>query len=78
MTRLLGLMALAVVLWMFLEIGWARLKRAVGEGRPAQPMPPKSPEISESLVRCSECGVHVPRGRLVMGLCERCRPGVGE
>jgi hypothetical protein len=66
MTRLLALAALAIVLWMFLKIGWARLKRAVGEGRP--PAPP------ESLLRCSGCGVHVPRGRVVAGFCERCRP----
>ena len=61
MTRLLALAALAVVLWMFLEIGWARLKRAVGG-------PPEIP-----LVRCSGCGVHVPRERVVGGLCERCQ-----
>jgi hypothetical protein len=76
MTRLLGLLALAVVLWIFLEIGWMRLKRAMGAGRPAAPMPPKPPQIS--LVRCSRCGVHVPRGRVVAGVCEGCRvpPGV--
>ena len=66
MTRLLVLVALAVVLWMLLEAGWARLKRAVREGQP-----PKPPEIP--LERCSGCGVHVPRGRVVAGLCERCR-----
>lgn len=71
MTRLLGLVALAVVLWIFLEIGWARLKRALGAGRPAAPMPGKPPEIA--LVRCSGCGVHVPRARLAAGRCERCR-----
>ena len=65
MTRLLALAALAVVLWMLLEIGWARLKRAVGAG------PGKPPEIP--LIRCSGCGVHVPRGRVAGGLCERCR-----
>ena len=63
MTRLLALAALAVVLWVLLEIGWARLKRAVEA--------PKSPEIP--LIRCSGCGVHVPRGRVVAGLCEGCR-----
>lgn len=61
MTRLLALVAVAVVLWMLLEIGWARLKRAAG-----------GPEIA--LVRCSGCGVHVPRRRVVGGLCEQCRP----
>src|SRR5687768_4285036 len=74
MTRLLALAALAVVLWIFLEIGWARLKRSVGEGRPARRIPSKPSEMSESLVRCSGCGVHVPRGRVVAGLCERCSP----
>jgi len=59
MTRLLVLMALAVVLWLFLEAGWARLKQM------------KPPEVT--LERCSGCGVHVPRGRVVAGLCERCR-----
>ncbi|MFL6197869.1 MAG: hypothetical protein ACJ76J_01725 [Thermoanaerobaculia bacterium] len=59
MTRLLVLAALAVVLWMFLEAGWARLKRM------------KPPEVT--LVRCSGCGVHVPGERVVAGRCERCR-----
>jgi hypothetical protein len=66
MTRLLVLAALAVVLWMFLEIGWSRLKRAVGS-----PKSPKLPEIP--LIRCSGCGVHVRRGQVVAGLCEQCR-----
>lgn len=64
MTRLLVFAALAVVLWIFLEIGWVRLKRALSA--------PKSPEIP--LLRCSGCGVHVPRGRVVGGLCEECNP----
>ncbi len=68
MTRLLALAALAIVLWMFLKIGWARLKRAVGAGT-ARRM--KSPEIP--LIRCSGCGVHVRRGQVVSGLCEQCR-----
>ena len=63
MTRLLVFAALAVVLWIFLEIGWVRLKRALSA--------PESPEIP--LLRCSGCGVHVPRGRVVAGLCEGCR-----
>lgn len=62
MTRLLGLVAIAVALWMFLELGLARLKRALDK-----------PEITESLVRCSGCGVHVPRRQMVAGRCERCR-----
>lgn len=65
MTRLFALAAFAIVLWLLLKMGWARLKRAVGEGRV------NSPEIS--LVRCSGCGMHVPRGRVVAALCERCR-----
>lgn len=71
MTRVLALVAVAVVLWMLLELGWARLKRAVGAGPAARSMPRKPPEIA--LVRCSGCGVHVPHGRVVGGLCERCR-----
>lgn len=70
MTRLLGLMAVAVALWMFLELGLARLKKALGEGKPR---PQGKPEITESLVRCSGCGVHVPRRQMVSGRCERCR-----
>lgn len=64
MTRLLALVGLAVVVWIFLEIGWTRLKRVKGGER-------RSPEIP--LLRCSGCGVHVPRGRVVGGLCEECR-----
>lgn len=67
MTRILALAALAVVLWIFLEVGWARLKRALGAG----PKSPKLPEIP--LIRCSGCGVHVPRGQVVGGLCEQCQ-----
>ncbi len=64
MTRLLALVGLAVVVWIVLQIGWSRLKRvAAGERR--------SPEIP--LLRCSGCGVHVPRGRVAGGLCEECR-----
>jgi hypothetical protein len=79
MTRLLGLVLLAVALWMLLEIGWVRLRKAVGAGRPAPPLD-RAPEVTETLVRCAGCGVHVPRARLVAEmegglLCERCRSG---
>ena len=68
--RLLVLAGLAIVLWIFLELGLARLRRALGEGRPR---PQGRPEITENLVRCPGCGVYVPRRQLVAGRCERCR-----
>ncbi|HWM91916.1 MAG TPA: hypothetical protein VN493_14210 [Thermoanaerobaculia bacterium] len=72
MTRLLGLLALAAVLWLLLEIGWARLRKAVKAGWTVSSLKP--PEAGETLVRCSGCGVYVPRGQVVAGACERCRP----
>jgi hypothetical protein len=73
MSRLLGLVVLAVLLWLVLEAAWARLRLSVGATvRPIQP-PTRRPEVVETLVRCSGCGVHVPRESVVDGRCERCR-----
>lgn len=71
MTRLLGLVVLAVLLWLVLEAAWARLRIAIGAG--VRPVPPPPPPIAETLVRCAGCGVHVSASRLAGGLCERCR-----
>lgn len=60
--RLLVLVGLAIVLWMFLELGLARLKSSLDK-----------PKITESLVRCSGCGVYVPHRQVVEGRCEQCR-----
>jgi hypothetical protein len=77
MTRLLVLVLLAVVLWLILEAAWARLRIAVGVSarplRPTAPAPPPPP-ITETLVRCAGCGVHVPGKSMAGGLCERCSP----
>jgi hypothetical protein len=74
MSRLLGLVVLAVVLWLVLEAAWSRLRISLGAAvRPAMPRPPAPPEVAATLVRCSGCGVHVPRERVEEGLCERCR-----
>jgi hypothetical protein len=73
MSRLLGLVVLAVLLWLVLEAAWVRLRLSAGATvRPIQP-PPRRPEIVETLVRCSGCGVHVPQESMVGGVCERCR-----
>lgn len=73
MSRLLGLMVLAVLLWFVLEAAWSRLRISLGTTvRPLSP-PPKPSEVVETLVRCSGCQVHVPRESVVGGLCERCR-----
>ena len=73
MSRLLGLVLLAVLLWFVLEVAWSRLRISLGATvRPIQP-PPRPPEVASTLVRCSGCEVHVPRESVVGGLCERCR-----
>jgi hypothetical protein len=74
MSRLLVLVILAVVLWFVLEMAWSRLRISIGATvRPAMPQPPAPTEVAATLVRCSGCGVHVPREQVVDGLCERCR-----
>ena len=77
MTRILGLVALAVVLWIFLEVAWTRVRRALA---PSPPVPTKMPTPAppERLVRCEGCDSHVPANRALTGadgrvLCERCR-----
>ncbi len=73
MSRLLVLVLLAIVLWIILEAAWARLRIAVGAStRPAAPPPPAP--VTETLVRCAGCGVHVPGKSMAGGLCERCSP----
>lgn len=73
MSRLLGLVVVAVLIWLVLEAAWSRLRLSAGAAsRPLQP-PPRPPEpIASTLVRCAGCGVHVPRESLVGGRCERC------
>ena len=74
MSRLLGLVVLAVVLWFVLEAAWARLRLSAGAtARPLQP-PQRPRESAETLARCSGCGVHVPQESVIGGLCDRCRP----
>ncbi|MES1240484.1 MAG: hypothetical protein ABUT39_02595 [Acidobacteriota bacterium] len=71
MSRLLGLVFLAVLLWLFLEAAWARLRLSAGvTARQVQPPPPQP--IAATLVRCPGCGVHVPQESLAGGRCERC------
>jgi hypothetical protein len=74
MSRFLGLVILALLLWLVLEAAWARLRVSIGAAaRPVQP-PPRPPEpIAATLVRCAGCGVHVPRESLAAGRCDRCR-----
>ena len=73
MSRFLGLVVLAVLLWLVLEAAWARLRISLGATvRPAAPQPPPA-QVAETLVRCAGCGVHMPQRLLVEGLCERCR-----
>lgn len=73
MSRFLGLVVLAVILWLVLEAALVRLRLSAGAtARPIQP-PQRSPEpIAATLVRCAGCGVHVPQDSLTGGRCERC------
>lgn len=77
MSRLLGLVVLAVLIWLVLEAALVRLRLAAGvAARPIRPpqRPPGPAEIAETLVRCPGCGVHVPQKSLIDGRCERCGP----
>jgi hypothetical protein len=77
MSRLFGLVVLAVLLWFVLEVAWSRLRISISATvRPISPppRPPEPVEIAETLVRCSGCGTHVPSRMLAEGLCERCSP----
>ncbi|HEX3126634.1 MAG TPA: hypothetical protein VH394_04835 [Thermoanaerobaculia bacterium] len=70
MSRFLGLVALAVLIWLVLETALVRLRLSVKvTARPVQP-PPEP--IAATLVRCPGCGVHVPQESLAGGRCERC------
>jgi hypothetical protein len=72
MSRFLGLVVLAVLLWLVLEAALVRLRLSAGVAvRPLQP-PQRPPEVVETLVRCSGCGVHVPQESVTGGLCDRC------
>lgn len=71
MPRLLGLIVLAVVIWLVLEAALVRLRLSARAARPVQP-PPET--IAATLVRCPGCGIHVPQDSLVGGRCERCSP----
>ena len=75
MTRILGLVALAVVVWIFLEFAWNRVRSAMSPAPPPPKMPTPAPP--ERLVRCEVCNSHVPANRTLTGadgrvLCERC------
>lgn len=71
MSRFLGLVVLAVLIWLILEAGLVRLRLSVKTARPVPP--PHRPEpIAATLVRCPGCGVHVPQESLAGGRCERC------
>lgn len=71
MTRVLVLVALAVLVWICLETAVRRL-------RGTRPRRETQGEKPERLVRCSSCGVHVPLSRSLSSrgggepLCERC------
>jgi uncharacterized protein len=54
-TKFILLLALGIVVYLIVS----RMRR---EGRPPQaPPPPSQPKVAEDMVRCSLCGVHLPR-----------------
>jgi hypothetical protein len=86
MTRLFGLIVLAVLLWICLEVAVRFLQNLVGGVRTVSGRMPPPPGVSrepggpraiQELVRCSRCGVYVPRPRTVAlggeAVCEACR-----
>lgn len=77
MSRFLGLVVLAVLVWLVLEAVLVRLRLSVRlSARTARPVPPPQHPgpIAATLVRCAGCGVHVPQESLAGGRCERCGP----
>jgi hypothetical protein len=87
MTRLLDLVFLAVLVWMGLEMAVRFLRELVGGARPSSttasrtppPSPsPAGPQAIQELVRCSHCGVYVPRSGIAPAgagelVCSSCR-----
>lgn len=74
MSRFLGLVVLAVLVWLVLEAAWVRLRLSAGAAA-RQVRPPRPPgPVAATLVRCTGCGVHVPGESLAGGRCDRCRP----
>jgi hypothetical protein len=72
MSRFLGLVVLAVLLWLVLEAALVRLRLSMGVAV-RQVQPPRPPEpVAATLVRCAGCGVHVPREAVVDGRCGQC------
>jgi uncharacterized protein len=65
MGRLLGLVVLAVLLWVTLEAVVKRLGAAAARG--SFPPPPSLKPPPEPLVRCAACGVYVPQVRALAG-----------
>ena len=57
MTRLVVLIAVALLVWLLL--GSAR-RRSKGERRPDANTPPRAPTAVEGMVACVHCGVHLP------------------
>ena len=79
MTRLLALIVLAILIWVFLQNLKQKVRISVGASRRSAAPPPQT--SVENLVRCTACGVHVPRSRALPGAVgteavycsERCR-----
>lgn len=73
MTRLLGLLVLAVLIWLVLEALLVRARGTLGGGRrgalPRQGVQQEQGRENgaEALVRCGGCGVYVPRSRALWG-----------
>lgn len=83
MTRFLALLAIAILLWIALEkvFAWASgvARGVLGEVGPKPGRRPAAPSgRSVELVRCHQCGVHIPRNRALPGAssrrlyCEKC------
>jgi hypothetical protein len=82
-TRFLVLLLLAILLGLAIDravsrfaakLGGGERRRAAGDGS-------SRPAVTETLVRCARCGVHVPRSRTVTDsrgriyCSDRCREG---
>lgn len=65
MGRILFFVLLAVAAYVAWR--WSRLQRPGGQsGQANQPRPPAAPSgEAEAMVRCSRCGVHLPRSEAI-------------
>ena len=62
MGRLILLLAIVVVVYLLIR---SYRRNLPGQNRPGQNMPGKNGAVAEDMVRCAQCGVHLPKGESI-------------